>query len=163
MSTEIERKFLVLEDGWRENAVSRTLYRQTYIQAEKHMTIRVRLAGERAFLTIKTPLKGISRNEYEYELPFDDASEMLGVIHGKPSVEKYRYVVPYKGHDWEVDEFLGENEGLIVAEIELSSEDENFERPPWVGGEVTMISAYCNSMLAKNPYKKWKNGEPPLP
>lgn len=152
MPTEIERKFLVTGTKWRQGDSMR-LY-QGYLSRAKERTVRVRLAGEKAFLTIKGISKGASRAEFEYEIPVVDAEQLLKLCDG-PLIEKVRHVVVYKGLKWEVDEFFGENTGLVVAEVELEREDQPFEKPDWVGQEVTHDPRYFNSSLAINPYRTW--------
>jgi len=156
MPTEIERKFLVTGTEWRQ-AFSVPI-RQGYLCRDKGRTIRVRLAGGKAFITIKGITKGISRPEFEYEIPPADTEQLLKLCDG-PIIEKIRHIVNYKGSKWEVDEFLGENAGLIVAEIELEKEDQPFERPDWLGREVTGDPRYANSNLASNPYSTWHERE----
>ena len=151
MGIEIERKFLVTSEGRTSNPL---LYSQGYLSRDRSRTVRVRVAGEAGFLTIKGPTTGTARAEFEYSIPLDDAIEMMTLCDG-PIVTKYRHKVIHHGMVWEVDEFLGENEGLIVAEIELSSEDETFERPDWLGVEVSNDPRYFNSKLAINPYRSW--------
>ena len=152
MSTEIERKFLVTGTEWRQaNGVR---FSQGYLSRDKERTVRVRVAGERAFLTVKGLTKGASRAEFEYEIPVADAEQLLKLCEG-PVVQKVRHVVVYQGFRWEVDEFLGENAGLVIAEIELQKEDQLFERPGWLGQEVTEDPRYFNSNLAANPYSAW--------
>jgi adenylate cyclase len=152
MPTEIERKFLVQAKHWdQEDSVH--IY-QGYLCHEKGNTARVRLAGEKAFITIKGPKQGISRQEFEYEIPVADAEQMLKLCRGA-IIEKIRHFVVYKGFEWEVDEFLGKNAGLIVAEIELEEEEQPFSRPDWLGREVTGDSRYTNSNLVSNPYSTW--------
>jgi len=152
VSTEIERKFLVTGTEWRQaNGVR---FSQGYLSRDKERTVRVRVAGERAFLTVKGLTKGASRAEFEYEIPVADAEQLLKLCEG-PVVQKVRHVVVYQGFRWEVDEFLGENAGLVIAEIELQKEDQLFERPGWLGQEVTEDPRYFNSNLAANPYSAW--------
>lgn len=153
MGQEIERKFLVTGDGWREDAEG-TLYRQGYLAKDKERTVRVRVAGTKAYLTIKGCTKGTSRAEYEYEIPLQDAEELLDLCEG-PLVEKTRHKIQHAGHTWEVDVFHGDNEGLIMAEVELKSEDEHVEMPNWAGKEVSDDPRYYNSTLSKKPYKTW--------
>jgi adenylate cyclase len=152
MATEIERKFLVKGTPWRQGAGTR--YSQGYLSREKERTVRVRVAGEKAFLTIKGLSRGASRAEFEYGIPVADAEQLLKLCDG-PIIEKNRYVIEHAGATWEVDEFLGDNIGLVVAEIELKSEDQQFERPSWVGAEVTHEQRYFNSSLVTHPYAKW--------
>lgn len=157
MPKEIERKFLINKEKW--DLVEKPLgcfFRQGYILADSEKTIRVRLAETEAFLTIKSKTVGISRNEYEYEIPTVDAVELLDKF-AISELSKVRYNLVYADKIWEIDVFLGENEGLIIAEIELSSEDESFKTPDWISLEVTGDARYYNSNLSKEPYKKWKN------
>ena len=159
MGTEIERKFLLKDDSWRAQVRERTLYRQAYLhfREREYGVLRVRVAGEKGFLTLKGPLRGCSRNEYEYEIPAAEANELIDTFCAGPVVEKYRNIVPNGDECWEIDEFLGENSGLILAELELPSEDAVFASPPWLGREVTGQMEYYNSHLAHNPYRTWKN------
>lgn len=155
MGQEIERKFLIRGEAWR-NQGKGSVYRQGYIPTVKPgHTVRVRIAGDRAFLTIKGPAKGLSRLEYEYPIPLSDAEEMLEKLCDRPLIEKVRYEIPQGHHVWEVDEFLGDNRGLILAEIELSSETETFELPDWIEKEVTGDRRYYNSNLTKKPFSTW--------
>ena len=152
MSVEIERKFLVTGSEWR--SAQSTYYCQGYLNTVRQRTVRIRIAGDRGVLTIKGITSGLSRPEFEYDVPVADATEMLKLCDG-PLIEKNRYVVEHAGHVWEVDEFLGDNTGLVVAEVELSSENETVEMPAWVGEEVTHDLRYFNSKLSANPYKNW--------
>lgn len=152
MATEIERKFLVNGDDWRQ--VQGTQYRQGYLNRDKERTVRVRIADDRAFITIKGLSKGATRAEFEYSIPVSDAEQLLLLCDG-PLIEKTRHTVRYAGMTWEVDEFHGANAGLIVAEIELNSEQQPFEKPSWVGREVTDDKRYFNSNLALQPYTSW--------
>ena len=155
MGIEIERKFLVVGDGWRQGAgVS---YAQGYLNRDPQRTVRVRIAGERAFLTVKGVSRGATRAEFEYEVPLADAAQMLELSDG-PVVRKVRRLVEHAGSTWEVDEFEGENAGLVVAELELASEDQHFEKPDWLGREVTDDPRYYNSSLAAHPYSRWRDG-----
>ena len=155
MATEIERKFLVTGDFSRQ-VISAQRIVQGYICSQPGRTVRVRIRGEEGFLTIKgaSDEKGLSRYEFEQKIPLADAEELL-----KPcepgAIDKMRNLVPAGKHTWEIDVFHGENEGLILAEIELASEDEPFERPDWIGQEVSGDRRYYNSMLTKHPYKQW--------
>jgi adenylate cyclase len=155
MGTEIERKFLVTGDEWRAMATG-VFYSQGYLCLEKERTVRVRIAGDKAFLTVKGKSSGISRMEYEYPIPLEDARVLLAQLCVKPVIEKKRYRIHYKGFVWEVDEFFGENEGLLVAEIELAAEDQEFEKPSWIGAEVSSDRRYANAGLVKNPYSSWR-------
>jgi adenylate cyclase len=163
---EIERKFLVRGDGWRAaQAVAASAdtagessgvrFRQGYVPAEGTTTVRVRLEGERGVLTIKARTEGLARLEYEYTIPAADALEMLDHVCGKPQIDKVRHTRRVGGHVWEIDEFLGENAGLVVAEIELDHEDEPFDRPDWLGEEVTHDTRYLNVNLAARPWRQW--------
>ena len=161
MPTEIERKFLLRNDSWRRSAVSCSLLRQAYahFQGNPHLTLRIRQTDDQAFLTLKGPVSGCSRSEYEYPIPLADAKNLLEEFCEKGQIEKYRYHVPAGGKVWEVDEFLGANAGLIIAEIELESPDEVFERPEWLGREVTGEIRFYNSHLLEYPYRKWDEKE----
>ena len=153
MGKEIERKFLVTGDAWREG--KRTRYRQGYLSVARERTVRVRVAGDNAFLTIKGITVGASRDEFEYPLPVDDAEAMLDGLCLRPLIEKHRYHFEYHGMTWEVDEFLGDNAGLVVAEIELEHPQQPFDIPPWIGAEVTGDPRYYNASLVANPYTRW--------
>jgi adenylate cyclase len=131
--------------------------RQGYLVADPVRTVRVRIEGQRAVITIKSKSTGASRGEWEYEIPVPDAAELLDRLCEQPLVEKVRHRIDYAGHTWEVDEFQGENAGLVVAEIELGSEDEAFDKPDWIGQEVTGDPRYYNSSLIRFPYSKWKD------
>jgi len=156
MGIEIERKFLVKKDKWAQVVkTERSLFRQGYILSDSQKTVRVRLTDTGAFLTIKGQTVGVARPEFEYNIPMEDAQHMLDNF-CISELSKIRYFVPHEGHTWEVDEFLGHNEGLIVAEIELASEDELFSIPDWIDMEVTSEKKYTNSNLSVNPYKNWK-------
>ena len=152
MGLEIERKFLVREGSWRH--AKGIQYRQGYLNSAKERVVRVRTIGDQGYLTIKGLTVGASRMEFEYEIPHRDADAMLELCE-KPLIEKTRYKVTTEGFVWEIDEFFGENQGLIVAEVELDREDQVFAKPDWVGDEVTGDPRYFNSNLIKNPYTKW--------
>jgi CYTH domain-containing protein len=155
MSKEIERKFLVKGDAWR--ALDKgTTYRQGYLNSAKERTVRVRTAEDKAFLTIKGLTLGATRAEYEYAIPFDEGKAMLDALAEKPLIEKKRYKIPAGDLTWEIDEFLGDNAGLIVAEVELKSEDQAFDRPAWLGDEVTGDTRYYNANLIKKPFRRWR-------
>lgn len=154
MGVEIERKFLLVGDAWRALATP-SLLRQGYLNADPARTVRVRIEGQGAFLTIKSKNVGAARGEWEYPIPLQDAAELLDHLCERPLIEKYRRRIEYQGHTWEVDEFLGENAGLAVAEIELSDEAEAFARPDWIGAEVTGDPRYYNSSLIRLPFSKW--------
>jgi len=157
MPVEIERKFLVETSGWRQGAGVRIC--QGYLNRDPQRTVRVRLAGNKAFLTIKGPSTGAVRREFEYEIPVLHVAELLEMCDG-PVIEKIRYLVPSGSLVWEVDEFLGENHGLVLAEIELESEDQAFERPPWLGREVTHDPRYFNANLCIHPFSHWEEVGP---
>jgi len=155
MGVEIERKFLVSGDFRHEAKVSVHVM-QGYLGSSRGRTVRVRVMGDRGFLTVKGTVSesGMSRSEWEYEIPEDEAKDMLKLcVEGV--IDKTRWLVPYAGHMFEVDVFHGENEGLVVAEVELASENEHFDRPEWLGEEVTGDARYYNSMLMKKPYRRW--------
>lgn len=152
MAIEIERKFLVVGESWR--SAPAVFYSQGYLSSDKTRTVRVRIAGEQAFLTVKGVTQGMSRAEFEYAIPPADARELL-LMCEQPLIEKYRRKIIYAGFVWEVDDFLGENQGLIVAEIELPSEDTLFTKPEWAGQEVTADARYFNSNLARTPFNQW--------
>lgn len=155
MAKEIERKFLVKSLEWKEQTEG-ILYRQGYLNSLKERTIRIRTINEKAFITIKGITVGVSRLEFEYEIPFADAKQMLNELVEKPIIEKYRYKLKQGDLMWEVDEFLGENEGLIVAEVELKDAQQTFVKPAWLGEEVSSDPRYFNSNLVLNPYKNWR-------
>lgn len=152
MAIEIERKFLIVGDAWR--SAPAVYFCQGYLNRSKERTVRIRVAGEQGYLTIKGATSGVSRAEFEYEIPLADAQQMLTLCDG-PLIEKYRRKISYEGMLWEVDEFLGENQGLVVAEIELESEHQKFAKPDWVGEEVTQDARYYNSNLSAQPFCKW--------
>jgi len=154
MAQEIERKFMITGEAWRELAKG-TAYRQGYLSTVKERTVRVRTIDDKGFLTIKGITVGATRAEYEYEIPAEDANEMLDDLCEQPIIEKKRYKVPLDGFIWEIDEFGGVNEGLIVAEIELESEDQKFNKPDWIGDEVSGDPRYFNSNLIANPFTTW--------
>lgn len=152
MGIEIERKFLVSGDGWRIGTPS--LFRQAYLSLDAERTVRLRLADDTAYLTVKGKTSGISRAEFEYEIPMADAIEMFELCE-KPHIEKKRWRVSQGDLTWEIDEFFGDNAGLIVAEIELDSEDQAFDKPAWVAHEVTGDHRYANSSLIRKPFTSW--------
>jgi adenylate cyclase len=155
MGTEIERKFLVRRDRWQPDPATGTRCRQGYLVNTAGCTIRIRIAGEVGFLTIKGPTTGISRLEFEYPIPLVDAEQLLGEFCAQPLIEKVRHLVPWAGQTWEVDVFEGDNAGLIVAEIELPDADAGFDRPPWLGEEVSHDPRYFNAALTRNPWSRW--------
>ena len=155
MKKEIERKFLIQGD-FMPYVTSSTRIEQGYVAKSNELTLRIRTRDEKGYLTIKgrTNEKGMSRSEWEYEIPVDQARELLSFSNG--TISKTRYLVPVGDHTFEVDEFYGENEGLVVAEVELESEDEEYPRPEWLGEEVTGDRRYYNSQLLKHPYSQWQ-------
>jgi adenylate cyclase len=154
MAKEIERKFLVKSDAWKK-AAKGIEYRQGYLSSVKERVVRVRTIEKKGFLTIKGITKGVSRSEFEYEISVEDANIMLDEICEKPLIEKKRYKITVGALVFEVDEFFGENEGLIVAEVELKDERQKVDLPDWIGAEVSGDSRYFNSNLIRHPYKKW--------
>jgi CYTH domain-containing protein len=154
MGTEIERKFLLRDESWRAGA-NGTMYRQGYLNSAKERTVRVRTVGDKAFLTIKGVTVGATRAEYEYPIPFDDCNAMLDTLAEKPLIEKKRYKIRRGDLVWEIDEFFGDNKGLIVAEVELQSEGQVFDKPVWLGDEVSGDPRYFNSNLIKHPFTRW--------
>jgi adenylate cyclase len=155
MGLEIERKFLVVGDDWRAGREGLAC-RQGYLSAAIERTVRVRVMGEQAFLTVKGATQGLSRLEFEYSIPLAEAHAMLDALCLHPLVEKTRYERDYGGMVWEVDEFAGENRGLIVAEVELHAPDQEVDLPPWAGREVSEDPRYLNANLARHPYSEWK-------
>jgi adenylate cyclase len=156
MGIEIERKFLLAGDAWRGQGQA-TRMRQGYLCSDPERTVRVRIEGEGAVITIKSKVSGASRGEWEYPIPVADAAELLDRLCEQPLVEKTRHRIAHAGHVWEVDEFAGDNAGLVVAEIELGAEDEAFDKPDWIGREVTGDKRYYNSSLIRQPYSQWKD------
>ena len=154
MAQEIERKFLVADPSFLKPLTGSQI-KQGYIAGKERSAARIRIRDSGAFLTLKSEARGITRSEFEYEIPLADAEEMLETLCAPPHIEKTRYVVEWKGHTWEVDVFHGGNEGLIVAEIELAAADQAFEKPPWLGREVSQDVRYFNSNLAHCPYGNW--------
>jgi CYTH domain-containing protein len=155
MPLEIEKKYLIKKELWKnEKPFKSILIRQAYLLTDPQKTIRVRVTDTEGFLTIKGATAGISRQEYEYEIPVTDAQKLIDNF-TTSLVEKIRHYINYDNKLWEVDEFKGDNEGLFVAEIELNSEDEKYELPSWIGEEVTSDRRYSNSNLIMSPYKSW--------
>ncbi len=154
MGIEIERKFLMQDASWKEGITGKH-YIQGYLNRGKDCTVRVRVVEEQGFLTIKGLSDGPFRLEYEYEIPVEDGRELLDNFCEQTRIEKIRYKVPYAGMIWEIDEFIGANKGLIVAEIELQSVDQSFAKPPWIGAEVTDDPRYFNSCLCVHPFSRW--------
>ena len=155
MGVEIERKLLVVDDSWRAAAAPGMRYRQGYLSTDPSCSVRVRTCADVAWLNIKGAANGIRRREFEYEIPAADAHEILEELCMKPVIEKTRYLVEHRGHTWEVDVFEGENAGLVVAEIELASADDEFALPDWVGEEVSGDTRYLNQRLVEHPYSRW--------
>jgi adenylate cyclase len=154
MTLEIERKYLVTGTDWRVPG-SGAHYRQGYLSTAPERSVRIRISGDRGYLTIKGATTGAVRTEYEYAIPVKDAREMLEHLCERPLIEKTRYTLVYRGLKWEVDEFLGSNAGLVIAEVELEKEDQVIELPGWVGREVTGDPRYYNASLIANPYSNW--------
>ncbi len=154
MGLEIEKKFLKKNDNWKQFVSEEKEITQGYLNANPNRTVRVRIAGKRGFLTIKSKSKGSVRSEFEYEIPIEDATELIELCE-KPILSKTRFIVKFENHTWEIDVFEKENKGLVVAEIELSKEDEFFLTPDWIGKEVTEETKYYNSQLIENPYSEW--------
>ena len=153
MGIEIERKYLVKGNQWKSLAEG-IVYKQGYIATVGKQTVRVRIVGDRGYLTIKGANVGTVRSEFEYAIPLQDAEEMLNTLCDRPLIEKIRYKIPYGDLVWEVDEFLGDNAGLVIAEVELTSADQKVDLPEWIDKQVT-DAKYFNSNLAKYPYSKW--------
>lgn len=155
MNLEIERKFLVKDDAWRREAVASAELRQGYLANTAASSVRVRVAGPEAWLSVKAMRAGRSREQFEYAIPLADALALLDGFTVGPPVEKLRHRVPVGGHEFEVDEFRGANLGLVVAELELDDENEDFPRPRWLGDEVTDDSRFYNFRLAEQPFSSW--------
>ncbi len=155
MAHEIERKFLLKNDDWRQQIQQSIPQIQGYLGTSESCSIRVRVSAEQANLNIKSATLGISRQEYDYSIPLEEAREILAHLCIKPLIEKTRHIVRVGSHIWEIDEFAGENVGLIVAEVELDSTDESFEKPAWAGEDVSDDPRYYNVCLVKNPYRNW--------
>lgn len=154
MAIEIERKFLLNGQNWRTGARG-VHYRQGYLSLDPARTVRVRIAGDEGFLTIKGLSQGASRVEFEYPIPLDQARQLLDDLCHQPRIEKLRYRIDYQGRTWEVDQFLGDNAGLVLAEVELEHADQSIELPPWIGEEVTGDPRYYNAWLSQHPYSDW--------
>jgi adenylate cyclase len=154
VGVEIERKFLLAGEGWRALGQP-VLLRQGYLSSDPERVVRVRVEGDRAYMTVKGRSVGATRAEWEYPIPLADANELLERLCAQPIVEKFRRRIEFAGNVWEVDEFLGVNQGLVLAEIELDSEDQPFERPEWIGEDVTHDKRYFNSNLVRHPYSRW--------
>ena len=156
MGVEIERKFLVIDDSWREAASPGMRYRQGYLSTDPSNSIRVRVCGEKAWLNIKSAVVGIARREYEYEIPAADAHEILEDLCVKPLIEKTRFIVAHEGSAWEIDVFEADNSGLVVAEIELESAGDEPTLPAWAGEDVSGDIRYYNQRLVEHPYSQWR-------
>lgn len=158
MSLEIERKFLVKGTQWKQLGTGQ-LYKQGYFLGAEKAIVRVRIQSDKAFLGIKSSQVNLVRQEYEYEIPLEDANFMLSNLVNLPIIEKYRYRIPFAGFIWEVDEFIGSNAGLVVAEIELKSPNQVFDLPDFIGEEVTGQAKYYNANLSQNPYQAWPSAK----
>ena len=154
MAIEIERKFLVRNDTWRTDGA--VLVVQGYLSREVRQTVRIRVTGEKAFISVKSTTVGATRAEFEYEIPVADGKELLSLC-DRQLIAKTRHTVVHAGITWEVDEFHGANAGLVIAEVELESEEQTFEKPPWLGREVTEDARYFNANLAAHPYSGWRD------
>jgi len=155
MATEIERKFLVKDNSWRDLSTNSKQIIQGYLANTDRGSVRIRIAGKDASLNIKGMTLGVTRSEYDYAIPADDARAMLKNLCMQPLIEKTRYYVKHGGHTWEIDAFAGANAGLVVAELELQAHDESFEHPPWLGKEVSDDPRYYNVCLIEHPYSSW--------
>lgn len=155
MGVEIERKFLVVDDSWREAASAGLRYRQGYLSTDPSNSVRVRVCGDKAWLNIKSATVGMTRREYEYEIPSADAHAILEELCVKPLIEKTRFVVEHDGRAWEIDVFEGDNAGLVVAELELDSVSDEFSLPAWAGEDVSGDIRYYNQRLVEHPYSSW--------
>lgn len=154
MGKEIERKYLVNVDAWKPQGEG-IHFKQGYLNSQKERVVRVRIEGTKAKLTIKGLTTGVTRSEFEYPLPVEDAAILLDQLCEQPLIDKHRHVEQHGGRTWEIDVFHGDNDGLVVAEIELESENDKLELPAWLGPEVSSDPRYFNSNLLKNPYKAW--------
>jgi len=154
MGVEIERKYLVAGDTWKSEVLQSFKLKQGYLQTEPERTVRIRTSGDKAFLTIKGKTEGVSRVEFEYEVPMEEALELLKLSANAP-IEKTRHIIKADGHVWEIDVFEGVNHGLVLAEVELQSEDEQIVLPSWIGPEVSDDPRYFNSYLSQNPFNEW--------
>ena len=155
MAIEIEHKFLLANDDWREHIIRSVKYRQGYLNSQASSSIRIRISDDHAWLNIKSATIGTHRHEYEYGIPLTDANEIINILCRKPILEKTRHFVIDDGNTWEIDEFDGDNQGLIVAEIELSEIGKAFSKPQWLGKEVTHDLRYYNNNLTSNQYSEW--------
>lgn len=161
MGVEIERKFLIRNDDWKAHVSETHVIKQGYLQSglepDQRSSVRIRISNKQAALNIKSVDLVAVRTEYEYAIPLHDAQEMLAKLCGEVMIEKTRFLVPYADHLWEIDVFEGDNAGLTVAEVELAAVDEDFQRPDWLGPEVTHDERYYNISLLRNPYRMWSN------
>lgn len=155
MGLEIERKFLIKNDSWKSSVTRSHVIKQGYLNSHPERTVRIRLYGDQGILTIKGKSQNLTRKEYEYDIPNYEAEALLGLCE-KPLIEKTRYLCQHDGHVWEVDVFEGNNEGLVLAEIELTREKEEFSMPDWAGEEVSTDPRYFNSALIQHPFKQWE-------
>jgi len=155
MAREIERKFLLRDERWRDAVTCSTRMCQGYLERSPTVSIRVRVAGAEAWINLKSATLGVARHEFEYAIPRTDADEMLALFCGEHRIDKTRHHVPWGDHLWEIDEFHGANAGLVVAEIELDAEDEVFAAPPWIGADVSHDRRYYNVCLVDYPYTQW--------
>ena len=157
MAYEIERKFLIKDDSWKTGLTEAdsSFIQQAYLSVYPEPTVRVRIKDSQAFLTLKGKSMGITRSEYEYKIPVEDALELIKLAVSSVIIKR-RYEIKYQDKLWELDEFFGENEGLLIAEIELEKENEKFDCPEWVGEDVSLDSRYTNSFLAANPFNSWE-------
>ncbi|MGJ0486302.1 MAG: CYTH domain-containing protein [Methylomicrobium sp.] len=157
MALEVEHKFLLANEDWRQEIECSEIFRQGYLSSQPTSSIRVRICEHRAWLNIKSATIGTHRLEYEYEIPLADGQEILTHLCRKPLIEKTRHYVRHGNNLWEIDEFEGANQGLIVAEIELDEIGQSFEKPTWLGAEVTDDLRYYNNNLALHPYSEWRD------
>jgi len=155
MAKEIERKFTIINDSWKQAATGSSRFRQGYMGTDEKASVRIRLEDNKANINIKSATLGIQRQEYEYDIPVTDANEMLDTLCHKPLIEKTRHYVQHEGKTWEIDVFQGDNQGLVIAEIELDAEDESFALPDWAGEDVSHDTRYYNVCLVNHPYKDW--------
>jgi adenylate cyclase len=155
MAIEIERKFRLINETWRDQIRASTLLRQGYLANTAKASVRVRLAGNEAWLSVKAMTPGRARAEYEVAIAPDDAAQMLDALCEGPLIEKWRHIVMFADSEWEIDEFLGDNAGLVIAELEIESEEATFLSPPWLGAEVTHDERYYNFRLSERPWRRW--------
>ncbi|WP_029407644.1 CYTH domain-containing protein [Thiomicrorhabdus sp. Milos-T2] len=163
MAREIERKFLLKNQDWKALAHKKTHFAQGYLNdisdKSAKSSVRVRIEGDKANMNIKSLEIGLSRDEYEYEIPLDDGKKILATLASGPVIEKERHLVTVDSHTWEIDEFFGDNQGLVIAEVEIQSEDETFSMPEWAGREVTEEVRFYNISLSKRPFNSWSEDE----